>query len=119
MSVCVRPNGSPKVRYSTRAEARRAARLSRPDLGALSAYHCPRCGYFHIGHRQAETELGDIRVTVIQADGRRIPIVGRTETLTIDPCHCGLAREYVQSEPASDGSSTVGWACPDHGVPNG
>jgi len=105
-----------KVGYDTRAEARRAARLTSLDYGKLNAYRCPKCDLYHIGHRhpQAEVDHLNARVVVRGADGITTVLRGEVGEVTIDPCPvCGLKRIYQQTQPDSDGMSTASWECPD------
>lgn len=42
-----------KVRHVSRTEARKAAQLLRRGGEVVSAYHCPFCEGWHVGHRCA------------------------------------------------------------------
>jgi hypothetical protein len=51
---CLTAEGLPKVRYGTRAEAKRALRWMERKMGddfdpANAPYRCAECGYFHVG----------------------------------------------------------------------
>lgn len=48
MAECRTKEGRPKVRYLTRAAAKRAARQFPAD--ALQPYRCSVCEFFHLGH---------------------------------------------------------------------
>lgn len=39
--------------YSSKAKAKRSGRRSEWLLGRLSAYRCPHCNLFHLGHRRS------------------------------------------------------------------
>lgn len=51
---CARADGTPKVEYVTRDEARRAARLTRRDL---QAYRCPYGEHYHVGTSRDERSV--------------------------------------------------------------
>jgi hypothetical protein len=61
---CRNADGSSKLTYRTRADARLAARETRTrarrrgDKGAIRAYHCPAGEHWHVGHG---TEWHDAR----------------------------------------------------------
>ena len=38
--------------YGTKAKAKRSARRAERIIGRLSAYRCPHCDLFHLGHRR-------------------------------------------------------------------
>lgn len=42
-----------KKRYRTKREAKNAARHAERAIGRTTAYRCPHCGAFHIGHEPA------------------------------------------------------------------
>lgn len=50
-----------KVRYDTRAKAKRARKQMRSDgraLGKIQAYFCLHCGFFHLGHLPQSVRSG-------------------------------------------------------------
>lgn len=56
---CRNKDGLSKRTFSTKADAKRAARQAPVVMGGKSrggkmeAYKCPHCGFFHIGHSRA------------------------------------------------------------------
>lgn len=53
---CYREDGIPKIRYDSRADARRQARKW-PGYGT---YRCEECNYYHIGRKIKNSELKEI-----------------------------------------------------------
>jgi hypothetical protein len=50
---CLRADGSRKLTWLTKKEAKQAARSSPPQYriaGPVHSYLCPDCGYYHVGH---------------------------------------------------------------------
>ncbi len=53
-----------KERYATRAQANGALahlkwKFHHEDMATLNAYHCPWCGFFHLGRRAPPITLED------------------------------------------------------------
>jgi len=46
-----------KVRYPNRKKAREARRRT-PSGGHLNIYHCPWCGWYHLGHLPRDIRRG-------------------------------------------------------------
>jgi len=54
---CYTGAGYPKRRYETRAEAKRVARsLTQREGVPVTAYKCPVCDWFHVGHEPGGAE---------------------------------------------------------------
>lgn len=78
---CSKEDGTPKAIYMHRKQARKAARLLRPDRPGLQAYRCRYFEHYHLGHQKAPRPLACARCgredhTVAQtttADGLRWP----------------------------------------------
>ena len=52
---CRTDDGQPKLRFTTRADAKEHIRRFPFDPG-LHAYKCRHCGYFHVGHQAIEAQ---------------------------------------------------------------
>ena len=56
-SPCINSEGRPKIRYATRADAKRAARIDFPGDKRIRSYPCPVCNGFHIGHQPPDSGI--------------------------------------------------------------
>lgn len=53
---CFNQAGQPKIRYDTRADARKVLHA----VGPLHIYRCGHCGWFHIGHTPSPRAIRQI-----------------------------------------------------------